>query len=504
MKINYFSIDNSQLISYSVFVSILNNNNLIELNSFKMRNLFSLIFNNQMRDYVVDDIFRENGSLLNNDTKNELFRNLSIFERDELKNYLLTYLNYQIESKWLSTVYDFLNDKNKYIIIISNLVLNDSFLMKHLMKHFPKKKFKDWVGYDGLCDALILDYNHAWKKRNLFTIENTNSTGYFLSHYFKNVYDWKVYNDQKHLFNRLNSPTRISIFTPIIIDEIKSKLTSLKPTEKIDDWLIFREHENSHNNSFNPQEEIILHFSSTKRNKYSINSNFLVTKDTSFFIKNSRELLLQPSSFIGVYQISNLENIISKIDLGKVNQAISKDNTIAEAVKPLWAKFDLSDSDGQLWKQLLKRNSDKFGYQLVFSEIETLTGISNFVTYNTFKSIYCNPLSETIVPGKIKIFKSICQYLGLPLEYRVALQRERNLVGGHSQEKNSKLKSLVIALVELKIFDKSDNDDDLLDVLNSSVDILIEKVDMDFFGFTKEALIYASIELCYEIKEFIH
>jgi hypothetical protein len=122
---------------------------------------------------------------------------------------------------------------------------------------------------------------------------------------------------------------------------------------------------------------------------------------------------------------------------------------------------------------------------------------------NTFEGTYCNPKSTTIIPREKRVFKAICQYLQLPIEYRAAVQRERNLVGSYSEELRGKLKALIKAMVECKVFDEQRDDDSLLEVLNVSIERIEKDVDIDFFGSTREALIYSSIAIYYEIIEKI-
>lgn len=75
------------------------------------------------------------------------------------------------------------------------------------------------------------------------------------------------------------------------------------------------------------------------------------------------------------------------------------------------------------------------------------------------------------------------------------------MTGGHSQELHSKLKVLITAIVEYGILDNHKNDNELLEILNHVVDKIENRVDMDFFGFTRDALLYACIAICYEIIE---
>ena len=161
----------------------------------------------------------------------------------------------------------------------------------------------------------------------------------------------------------------------------------------------------------------------------------------------------------------------------------------------------MNEQDGRLWKQLLKSKINVDGLDKVFCEIEDILKIKQFVSITTFENAYCNPTNITIIPREKKVFKAICQYLELPLEYRAAMHRERNLIGGHSEQFHSKLKELIKAIVEYRVLDKHKNDDELLELLNQSIEKIESKVDMDYFGFTRESLLYACLAICYEILD---
>jgi len=408
-------------------------------------------------------------------------------------------LDYQIESEWYSILSQVLNTESINTILIPTPILKHDLILAQLKTLFPKKKFVDWLGYNETSEALILDYNHAWKKRNIFTVQDSNSVSFFLKHFFENTYQWKKYNEDRHLFNRMNTKTRELLIGKDELTEVKEKLRLLKPKNSLNEWDVL--HESDHKNFLNPQEEIVVYFNLSNSNRYRFSSSFLLAKDKKYTVKNAKDFIINPAQFEGMYSFSNLENIIAQIDLSKLNKAIEKDESIIQIIHPLWEKFKLDKNDGRLWKQLLQQKSKKYGLEKVFFEIEEASGIKNFVSLKTFENAYCNPENSTIIPREKKVFKAICQYLELPLEYRAAMHRERNLVGGHSQELHIKLKEIIKAIIEYGVLDKHAHDDALLEILNYSVDKIEKRVDMDYFGFTKDSLIYACIELCYEITD---
>ena len=499
MNINFYKLEELLLLSYHYYVAQVSNNDLLELNGYKIRNILSIVFDKKTRDLVLEDLFNKSGTFLSSETKDNLFRYLSSDEIIDLKNYLSTYLDYQIESEWLQIVTQFLTTESINIVLIPAPILSNNLILNQLKKLFPKKKFVDWHTYDETTTALILDYNHGWKKQNIFTLKDSNSIAYFLKHFFENTYKRKVYSEERHLFNRMNTLTRESLISKEILTEVKENLVSLRPPDSSNEWDVL--HESDHKNSFNPQEEIIIYFSPTNTNKYRINTTFLLVKDGKYTIETAKDLVNNPAQFEGKFYFSNIENIIAQIDLSKLNKAIEKDKSLDFIIQPLWDKFNLKKEDGTLWKQLLSIKSAENGLENVFTEIEGISGIKRFISLNTFENTYCNPSNSSIIPREKKIFKAICQYLDLDDNYRKIIHRERNLIGGHSQELHSKLKELIKAIVDLQVLDQHKNDDALLEVLTLFIDEIEKMVDMDFFGYTKDSLLYACIEICYEIVD---
>ena len=500
MNINFHTIDEHLLISYHYYTTQVSNNDLKELNSFKIRNIFSIVFNEETKNLILKDLFNGEGVFLTSETKHDLFKFLSFEERNELKNYLNTYLNYQIESNWYSTLKEELHSKSINRVLIPTSILRNDEILAQLKELFPRKKFVDWRSFNGNSSVLIIDYNHAWKKRNIFTIQDFSSSAFFLKHFFRNIYHWKIYKEDKHLFNRMNTQTRKILLGENTLSEINEKLVSLRPQKSLNEWDLL--HESDHKNYCNPSEEIIIYFKSSDSNKYRITSSFILEKDKELTVTSAKELVNNPSYFEGKYKISYLEKIISEIDLIEFNKAIEKDESGSKIIESISQKFKLKEEDGVFWKQLLQIRSNEYGINDVFSRIEEISGINTFVSLNTFENTYCNPQNNTIIPREKKVFKAICQYLDLPLEYRAHIHRRRNLIGGHSQELHTNLNKLITAIIDYKILKKDSNDDALLENLNRSIDKIEKRIDMEFFGFTtKDSLIYACIQICFEIND---
>lgn len=501
MKIDFHEIEESKIISYYYFVTQVSNHDLRELNGFKVRNILSVAFNPKIRDLILENLFYQNGDFLTVDTKDNLYRYLSSDENDDLKNLLSDYLDYQIESSWYERVCEVLAESSLNTIVVSSSILDSDSILNELKVLFPKKKFLDWHSINDTTSALFLDYNHSWKKRNIFNYQQNDSKFIFLTHFFENVYKRRIYNDEKQIFETLNKPLRKQLFGVEILAGLKGILDSLKPPESYNAWDLL--HESDDRNYNNPQEEVLIYFKQNECNKYRVNESFLLENGGRYYHKTAKELIIKLGHYENKFHFSNIDNIIKRIDINELNKAVDKDNITTLMIKPLWDKFKLKEEDGELWKQLLEIEVSKKEIEVVYKDIEKISGITNFVGLKTFKDVYCNPKSLTIIPLEKKVFSAICRFVNIPSEskYRLALQRRRNLTGKKSMEFNSNLKILIFSIIEYGVLNNHQSDNKLLEILNEVIDKIEIKVDMDYFGFTRDSLLYVCIALCFEIVD---
>jgi hypothetical protein len=496
MKIDFYKINDQDLASYYYFFDKINENNLIELNGYRIRNILSIVFNQNIKNYIINDLFNHEGKLLSSETKNELFRNISEEERNDLKSFLLAYLEIQINSAWLKNINQVIQENQLNIILLPSFVKNDVFLSSEFNRLFPDKKLVDWSGFDISKKALIIDYNHSWSRKNIFMIKNCDSKSFFLKHFFENVYQWKIYSEEKNLYLLFNTPSRQFLFGNEILDELTVQLEKLKPEKKKNEQYKFFDSE--HKNSFSAQDELVLHFNNSKHTKYPMSASFLLKKGIKFEIVTAWDLVNSNNKYEDQFCACNIENLISKIDLSKLKVEIEKKNEMASSVDNLWIKHNLNPANGKLWKQLLFLKSKEVGGENLFNEIKCLLNNSSFVSLNTFLNTYCNPSNPTITPREKKVFRIICRYLDLPIEYMLAIQRERNLTGENSQERNIYLKNWLKAMVDIDLLDTSDSSA-FLEKLNSNLCLICDIFDLEYFGLTEETLVIACKEFVDEI-----
>ena len=88
-------------------------------------------------------------------------------------------------------------------------------------------------------------------------------------YFFESTYQWKTYAEDKNIYATINTPLRISLFSPETLIEIKSKLDDLKPKNEENIWTTLLDE--NHNNMYNyiGKEEIKIYFDKNKANNYS-------------------------------------------------------------------------------------------------------------------------------------------------------------------------------------------------------------------------------------------
>ena len=236
MKIDFYEIEESNLISYNYFASQVNNYDLRELNGFKVRNILSIAFNTKIRDFILEDLFNQNSIFLSIETKDNLDRYLSSDEIDDLRNLISNYLDYQIESSWYENVCQVLTESSLNTIVVSSSILDSDNVLNELKVLFPKMKFTHWRSINDITTALFLDYNQSWKKRNIFNMQENDSRAIFLKHFFENVYKRRIYNDENQIFKSINTTLRKQLFGDEIIAGLKNNLENLKPLESFNEW----------------------------------------------------------------------------------------------------------------------------------------------------------------------------------------------------------------------------------------------------------------------------
>ncbi len=230
---------------------------LYELRSIKLKNIYSISFSNEIKDYIIDDIFskKETSELISSSTK------MAILElRDEdaetlkeaLSNTLDIIINSEIKSKIIESL------KSAPTIIFDEAIIRNEKLVSKitdclgLTRLIKLKTWSDILNYRSKY-FLILSYRDQGRfpnyyYPNLLEIElkpESKANAIFPHFLFGYHYKWAKYYLLKEYHKYLNHPIREKYFK---WDELKIIIQTQKPeTKLIIDWNLENEYFSSEN-----------------------------------------------------------------------------------------------------------------------------------------------------------------------------------------------------------------------------------------------------------------
>lgn len=416
-------------------------NGLYELRSFKMMNIYSLCFNQEIKDYILNNIFSNNidNSLVTKDTYEDIF---SLPEEDiiNLKYLLSNVLDIIINANLLYEIDNCLINGLK--IILDDFIIKNKdfiFLIKKSIKVRFSKTFTTWDELESTSDDdfLILSYrdqgnynHHFYPNINEIRVSETSSiNGLFCAFFFKKQFDWSTYNLAKNYYSIHNHSIRINHFEWNVI---KGKLDSLKPEKAIDtSWDL----ENDYSNS-------------DSRVTYKI-----VFKDKRHSTCNPSDLLIYSEFQIGKKRIQpirwiyehfeyeesalitqNLHDLIDEFNPAEKLVDTEQQENDLEIIRN---QFDLSgESAGRLWKILLERKAINTSVDKIYNDLKSKFTSFNIdlVSKNHFEKTWLNPESYSLMPRGNRAFKVLCDYLELPTIYLRIMYtiKNRNINGARN------------------------------------------------------------------------
>jgi len=399
-------------------------NELYELRSIKMMNVYSLCFNQEIKDFILTNIFSEdsNHRLITDDTAQEI-HDLPIEDAQRLKDLLSNVLDLVIGSNLQAEITESLSNDSK--MVVDDFILSSTNFLKLIKRSLnvsSNRKFINWDKLDETIDneIIILSYrnqgnfnNHFYPNINETTVsENTKIKAYFPSFFFENIHRWSIYNLSKDYLKALDHPIRHRQFN---WDKLKEQIELLKPEKTV---TISWDSESVYTGS---DSRITYRLIFDKNGHSTCNPS-----DLHIYCEdNNKHKRIQPIRWI----YENLDQGDSKLRVQKLDELIEKFNpveTFTDTVQQendlgiIRNQFDLGDeSAGRLWKILLARKAEITGVENLYNELKTIFSRNNLniVSQGHFESTWINPESSSLVPRGNKAFKVICNYLGLPTTY---------------------------------------------------------------------------------------
>lgn len=464
---------------------------LYELRSIKLMNIYSICYTDEIKNYIIDELFseKETSELISSTTK------LAILElRDEdidvLKEALSNTLDVIINSGIKSIVSDSLSN-NPAIVLDEAILRNQNLLSKlrNCLGLTNKSKFKTWADLTNsdLKDLVFLSYRDQGRYPNYYSpslleldLDSECLAKAILPAFlFKQYYNWSKYNLYKEYHKLLTHSIREQYFE---WNKLKNKIQELKPEQKLNiDWNLENEYSNS------DQRESYKIKLKGQRVRTAYGSDLLIlTEDakTQYRVVKIDYLLSLDNEDNKVF-IQNLDEIQQNINI--YDKIVDKKQQEAE-LEIIRKQFNLGDETaGRLWKVLLKNLAEVQGEDQLYSELKKYfegKGIKIVSPFH-FKNSWINPQSESIAPLSKRVFIELCEYLKIPKIYFIIIQRIRNSTKQSSRQSTRQMNQLLKDLFNDGCFDTDRNPKE---IINSRLDYYKANHPLDELGIDENHL----------------
>lgn len=436
---------------------------LYELKSISMLNIYSLCFNEEIKEHVLNDIFSEDEKsiFLTSETKQVILES-SEEVISSLKDSLSQTIDFLIQSNWQKEVLGRIKEKS-WIIIPE--VVNKDYRLKNMIVEAlglsDSKFFVSWNDVDFSTNhrILILAYRDQGRYPYYFypnLLENefrylNNVKAIFYSNFFKLKYDWAIFNFSKSRYKTLSHNIRDKYFR---WKELGEKIKTLKPhNHDATIWDLENEYSNSES-----RPSVKVKYQGLKRIQSYLQSDLFIVKYDNDVYKVERIHDIADTDLSEVkLSIQHLEVIQNDINIYEKFYDINKQE---EELKIIRTQFNLGDAEaGRLWKVLLKEMGHDRGVDTLYQELKTYFGNKGLkiVSLGHFKNTWINPESTSIAPLQKKIFVSLCDFLGIPKSYYIIMQRIKNASKQASRQSTRQMNFLLKDLFNHGCFDDIEN-----------------------------------------------
>lgn len=440
---------------------------LYELRSIKLMNIYSMCLNEEIKNYILEDLFSNSESSELIKTKHAI---LELREEDiiQLKDALAAVLSLIIDLDFKTLIIKHTNYKT-VLVLDESIINNQSIKSKINAVLFPlgdTNRLISWSNIDTFKSnpLLILTYRDQGKFPNYFYPNIVEPVGenYFsvssinLRFFFEHQYNWAKYNLYIDFQSLGEHVVRVDFFQ---WELLKSSIKKMIPESKLTiDWNLEFEYSYSENRdsyklklknhkarSFNGSDLFIF--------KDSLSNNYKVIKICDLF---TFEITGEK------YFIQNLDDIQEDINIYEKIVDIKQQE---DELKVIRNQFKIeNDETGRLWKILLKRKVEKKGEENFYNELKAYLEMKKLKIVSSFhfKNSWINPLSESIAPLNKKVFVAVCEYLQIPKIYFAIIQRIKNTSKQSSRQSTRQMNQLLKDLFNDGCFDSELNTRDII------------------------------------------
>jgi hypothetical protein len=441
---------------------------LYELRSIKLMNVYSICYNEDIKCYIIDNLFskKESSELISSSTKMAILE-LSDDDIETLKEALSNTLDLIISTDIKSKIIESLSN-TPTIIFDEAIIRNVSLLSKvtHYLGLTRSKKLKTWSDLLNPSSNyfLILSYRDQGKYPNYYypnLLENefdseTAINAVLPNFLFGHNYKWSKYYLLKEYHKSLTHPIRENYFE---WNKLKNVTQTLKPDQKLNiDWNLENEYSNSEQ-----RETFKIKLKNQRAKTFNSSDLFIISEDNNISRKVVKiDYLVSLESDDNKVYIQNLDEIQENINI--YDKIVDKKQQ-EEELEVIRKQFNLSDETaGRLWKVLLKNIANAKGEENLYNELKSIfesKGVK-IVSQFHFKNSWINPLSESIAPLSKRVFIELCDYLKIPKVYFVIIQRIRNASKQSSRQSTRQMNQLLKDLFNDGCFDNGKNASEII------------------------------------------
>lgn len=480
---------------------------LYELRSLKMMNIYSLVLNEKLKNYVLDDIFSKNepSKILLEETKKSLLE-LSEESIAELRTNLSSTLEAVINSNIGYSVMSHIDSRS--ILVLPEPIYNNEFWKNEICDQLGLSRRNtvtswNYIDLETSSSVVILDYRDLGKfpyriNPNIFETTFFNSqkvTGIFLAFFFKNKWAWTRFSHSKDLIKILRNPIREKHFDWDNLSR-KNQQVNLEK-EEFFDWdfesILQRDYE---------YDYIKVKYNPKKSKVYPPAELFILKSESTGSLQVMRLADIETPNSDSILKMQQLDEIYSGFNLYEKLANVEREKREIQIIRDRY-NLDRNDGAGRLWKILLKRRSDEKGIEMLYNEMRsffTSKGLG-FVSLNTFENSWLNPESDSLVTRGKKVFFHLCEYLGLEKTYVGIMLRIKNAEVQASRNSNKQMNDLLADLINDGCF----NDDiDLRERLTPLKERYIRRHDFDQIAVEENKVTDTLITLVELLKPEIH
>jgi hypothetical protein len=456
IPVSFIGIDSSDL--WDAFILETSIQDLYELRSIKMMNLYSLCYNEEIKDFILQDIFSEKDTseLISDETKQRL-----LDQRDEdlstLRESLGNVLDLIISTETKQTLSEKI--KSDTVLVVDDFVLSSKKLKRLISSTLllsERNKLFSWPAFMTIENEsiLILSYQDQGKYPYYFypnVIETTVSKDITIEAiYHKSLFSsrlqWAKYNIAKNLYELTDHPIRQKYFN---WKRLKGSIDSLRP-QKGDDtnWDLEQQYSGNTN-----RETIKLKLKNERERTYNSSELFIYSTDKLNFKVERIGDIIEASDEDAKYFVHHLDEIQENINLYEKMIDTSQQEAELNIIRQ---HFQLNDTEtGRLWKVLLKQKASYTNAEDLYDELKTHLENKGLkiVSLHHFKNNWLDNESVSIAPLNKKVFIELCSFLNLPKTYFILIQRLRNSSKQSSSQSTRQMNRLLQDLFNDGCFD---------------------------------------------------